>query len=373
MASIRYRQRGVKKLWHYEIKDESGKSLAYQGGFKTKRAAQLAGSPIFQEIQTGTSLNSEMTLFQLYKKWYELKIEKSGRSQGTLLKYLQYQKKVEDYLDYPVHKITPTFYQKQLNEIGKSVNREFLSLMTNAIRKSIIMAKADKVIISDFTLGVEYFSERLEKNEDEKYLHKKADIDRILKKLLSQMDYKESVIRYYLYLLFTTGMRPGELLAQTWNNVDFENQMLYTENRVNSVTGVIVPPKTKKSKRYVPINEESVAILKKLQKEQLACNKELEIKNTKNFVFQHYGLKREIPTNASCNKILRKVLRDLNIEPVISIYGARHTRATYLIGEGIPVDVVAKVLGHSVEELTRVYRHMFEEMRDTGFDKIKDL
>ncbi len=42
MATIRYRQRGVKKLWHYEIRDESGKSLAYQGGFKTKRMAQLS-------------------------------------------------------------------------------------------------------------------------------------------------------------------------------------------------------------------------------------------------------------------------------------------------------------------------------------------
>lgn len=89
MATIRYRQRGVKKLWHYEIRDESGKSLAYQGGFKTKRMAQLAGSPIFQEIQKGTTLNSEMSLPQLYKQWYELKIEKSGRSKATLQKYLQ--------------------------------------------------------------------------------------------------------------------------------------------------------------------------------------------------------------------------------------------------------------------------------------------
>ena len=55
MAKIRYRQRGVKKLWHYEIRDESGKSLAYQGGFKTKRMAQLVGSPIFQEFNMEVS------------------------------------------------------------------------------------------------------------------------------------------------------------------------------------------------------------------------------------------------------------------------------------------------------------------------------
>ena len=92
-----------------------------------------------------------------------------------------------------------------------------------------------------------------------------------------------------------------------------------------------------------------------------------------NYVFQHYGLKKEIPTNASCNKILRKVLNRLKIKPVITIYGARHTRATFLITEGIPLDVIAKVLGHSVEELTRTYRHLLAETRDLGFKKIKEL
>ena len=82
------------------------------------------------------------------------------------------------------------------------------------------------------------------------------------------MDYKQSVVRYYLYLLFTTGMRPGELLALTWNHVDFENQLLFTDNRVNSSTLEVVAPKTKDSIRYVPINHESIMVLKELKKEQ---------------------------------------------------------------------------------------------------------
>lgn len=92
-----------------------------------------------------------------------------------------------------------------------------------------------------------------------------------------------------------------------------------------------------------------------------------------NYVFQHYGLKKEIPTNASSNKILRKVLNSLEIKPVITIYGARHTRATYLITKGLPLDVVVKVLGHSVEELTRTYRHLLSETLNIGFEKIKNL
>ena len=55
--------------------------------------------------------------------------------------------------------------------------------------------------------------------------HKYSDIALVLETLRSEMDYKQSVVRYYLYLLFTTGMRPGELLALTWNHVDFENQL----------------------------------------------------------------------------------------------------------------------------------------------------
>ncbi|MGY3735939.1 tyrosine-type recombinase/integrase [Lactococcus taiwanensis] len=373
MATIRYRQRGVKKLWHFEIRDETGKSIAYRGGFKTKRAAQLVGSPIFQEIQKGTTLNSNMSLPQLYRQWYDLKVKNSGRSKATLQKYLQYEQKIVEYLDYPVSGISPTLYQKQLNIIGKNVNRSFLSLMTNAVRKAIQMAKADKIFVEDFTVGVEYFSSREEKASSEKYLHKFSDIELVLETLKSEMDYKRSVIRYYLYLLFTTGMRPGELLALTWDHVNFEEQLLYTDKRVNSSTLEVVAPKTTNSIRYVPINSDSILVLKELKNEQELTNNQLGIKNVHNYVFQHYGLKKEIPTNASCNKILKKVLNRLNIKPVITVYGARHTRATYLINKGIPLDVIAKVLGHTVEELTRTYRHLLSETREQGYEQIKKL
>lgn len=83
--------------------------------------------------------------------------------------------------------------------------------------------------------------------------------------------------------------------------------------------------------------------------------------------------KKNLPTNASCNKILKKTLSALDIKPLVTVYGARHTRATYLISQGVPLDVVAKVLGHSVEELTHTYRHLLFETLEYGFDQIKKL
>lgn len=86
--------------------------------------------------------------------------------------------------------ISPTLYQKQLNISRKNVNRSFLSLMTNAVRKAIQMAKADKIFVEDFTVGVEYFSSRKEKASSEKYLHRFSDIELVLETLRSEMNYK---------------------------------------------------------------------------------------------------------------------------------------------------------------------------------------
>jgi len=87
-------------------------------------------------------------------------------------------------------------------------------------------------------------------------------------------------------------MRPGELLALTWNHVDFEKQLLYTDNRVNSSALEVVAPKTKDSIRYVPINHEPIMVLKELKEAQKITNNELGIRNVHYYVFQHYGLKK---------------------------------------------------------------------------------
>lgn len=45
----------------------------------------------------------------------------------------------------------------------------------------------------------------------------------------------------------------------------------------------------------------------------------------------------------------------------LSVYGLRHTRASYLIHSGIPVDICAKVLGHTVLQFEKTYRHLLYE------------
>ncbi|MCT3133162.1 hypothetical protein EFO16_09655 [Lactococcus lactis] len=57
----------------------------------------------------------------------------------------------------------------------------------------------------------------------------------------------------------------------------------------------------------------------------------------------------------------------------LSVYGLRHTRASYLIHSGIPVDICAKVLGHTVLQFEKTYRHLLSEKRDEGFEAIRKI
>lgn len=87
MASVIYRQRNkTNNIWSYEIRDK-GKTILTKSGFKTKKEALIEAEPILQKIRTGTTLNRDMTLPQLYQKWLNLKIKSSNRTEETLRKY----------------------------------------------------------------------------------------------------------------------------------------------------------------------------------------------------------------------------------------------------------------------------------------------
>ena len=69
----------------------------------------------------------------------------------------------------------------------------------------------------------------------------------------------------------------------------------------------------------------------------------------------------EPPGNAWCDKHMRK-LKAENDVPDITMHGLRHTYASMLIKDGVPVSEVSAQLGHASVDITlRVYTHLFTE------------
>ena len=132
-----------------------------------------------------------------------------------------------------------------MNKYGQTVGRNFLGRLNTGIHQSIQMAIADKVLIDDFTQHVELFSSKEQQMTEEKYLHTEKDYLDLLLAVKRKFDYQRSIVPYIVYFLLKTGMRFGELVALTWNEVDFDRGLLKTYRRYNTLSHKFVPPKNK--------------------------------------------------------------------------------------------------------------------------------
>ena len=374
MAYIEYKQRGKKRLWSFSIRERS-KSLLHRSGFKTKREAKIEAEKVLHKLNTGSVLRSNMTLSELYQEWLDLKILPSSRSEVTKKKYIMRKKVIERLFgDKPVSQIKPSEYQKIMNEYGKSASRNFLGRLNSCIRASIQMAIADKVVIEDFTAYVDLFSTKSGQKVEEKYLHTESDYQKVLVYLKNRFDYQKSIVPYLIYFLFKTGMRFSELVALTWDDVDEIREQVKTYRRYNTAIHKFTPPKNNTSIRLVPITSDMLSLLKTLKILQLKTNKELNIDNKNNLIFQHFGYAYDVPDIGTVNKAIKVMLMELEIFPIISTKGARHTYGSYLWHNNIDLGVIAKILGHKdISMLVEVYGHTLEEKISEEFMAVKSL
>ena len=374
MAYIEYKQRGKKRLWSFSIRERS-KSLLHRSGFKTKREAKIEAEKVLHKLNTGSVLRSNMTLSELYQEWLDLKILPSSRSEVTKKKYIMRKKVIERLFgDKPVSQIKPSEYQKIMNEYGKSASRNFLGRLNSCIRASIQMAIADKVVIEDFTAYVDLFSTKSGQKVEEKYLHTESDYQKVLVYLKNKFDYQKSIVPYLIYFLFKTGMRFAELVALTWDDVDEIREQVKTYRRYNTAIHKFTPPKNNTSIRLVPITSDMLSLLKTLKILQLKTNKELNIDNKNNLIFQHFGYAYDVPDIGTVNKAIKVMLMELEIFPIISTKGARHTYGSYLWHNNIDLGVIAKILGHKdISMLVEVYGHTLEEKISEEFMAVKSL
>ena len=64
----------------------------------------------------------------------------------------------------------------------------------------------------------------------------------------------------------------------------------------------------------------------------------------------------------------------MNISPVITTKGARHTYGSYLWHRGIDLGVIAKILGHKdISMLIKVYGHTLEEKVESEYDNVREI
>jgi integrase len=191
----------------------------------------------------------------------------------------------------------------------------------------------------------------------------------------SFLEVAKSSVYYSIYLTaIYTGMRRGEILGLRWQDVDFDNLVVYVRQSLQEVKKVgltFKEPKSGKS-RSITITPILATEFKKLYKSQLE-NKLLFGQEYHNLdlVFAQKNGKPIQPTEMA--RSYRKLV-EISGLPYIRFHDLRHTHATLMLQQGVHPKIVSERLGHSTIGITMdTYTHVLPNMQKEAVQQFDQL
>ncbi len=183
-----------------------------------------------------------------------------------------------------------------------------------------------------------------------------------IKTLLEYAESTNSKATLFLFLEMFTGARKGELMALTWDNVNFDNGAIYIcQNRTGSKKEVLehlTTPKTKNGYRTIPLPQKVMNMLRVEKEEQEKRKKELgEYYKVYDYDYVIRQADGSIYNPNSINRIIKKMTDKIGL-PHCRVHDYRHAVASILFENGTSLQDVSTQLGHGQTSTTeRIYIH----------------
>ncbi len=390
------RKRGSSWSWSFDLGYIDGKRKRKEkGGYKTKAECQKAlREAIKQYENTGSVfISSEITVSDYLDYW--LNEHSLNVKYSTILSY---RKQIKNHIkpaigSYKLKTVTPSLLQDFINSLFKSgCNKGTLkiisSILTFSFKKAVFPYQFIKDNPAQYITLPKY--DTTAKSVRERVISKE-DFEKLSLACKDTEYYTPLMIMYY------TGLRAGECLGLTWDNIDFHNQTLTVDKTLNprdkNSTYYLGTPKTITSARTIYISPILVSILKKHHKKQL--QNRLFYGNL--YTFQYLDEDNNIILESKngnkqfidfiCTKEDGRVLTPTTIRPIkriakkldindFTFHNLRHTHATMLIEAGANIKDVQTRLGHSSFATTaNTYSHTTDSMKKQTvqlFDNIVD-
>lgn len=165
-------------------------------------------------------------------------------------------------------------------------------------------------------------------------------------------------------LLVHTGMRRGEGLALRWADVDQDHSVIRVRGTLSRIGGnlAVTVPKTARSKRVVPMSPAVARLLRRhrmdQQQERMRAG---SLWTDTGYVFTtEFGQPCD-PRNAL--RAMKAAMKAAGLPTATGLHTLRHTAATTMLTSGVPIKVVADILGHSSIAITGdTYGHVTEDV-----------
>lgn len=182
---------------------------------------------------------------------------------------------------------------------------------------------------------------------------------------------RDDRLRALWILLATTGLREAEALGLLWADLDPDAATVTVRATLQRVDGEWQrrPPKTARSRRTVYLPSVTVDALREHRRAQMAEWLAAGRPGELGLVFITPRGRPIHGTNLS--KLLYAHLDRLGL-PRVTIHDLRHSAATMLYAEGVPLEAIADMLGHSTVRVTQdLYRHRVEHIQKGAADAMQ--
>lgn len=190
------------------------------------------------------------------------------------------------------------------------------------------------------------------------------------------LEAKGDPLEAFYTLALTCGLRLGELQALRWRDVDLERRRLKVTATLQGVEDgapILAEPKTARSKREVYLSEMAIDALRRHRTRQLETRLQVgECWTDFGLVFCN-GFGRPLDGNNVRTRSFARLLERAGLPPM-RFHSLRHSAATLLMAEGVPVKVASELLGHAdVTTTLRIYSHVLPSMQEAAADAMDRL
>ncbi|MFZ7945643.1 tyrosine-type recombinase/integrase [Neobacillus sp. 19] len=338
-------------------------------GFRTKREAQAEMDHVKSELVNDEYIQPSSTYLNDFIDEY-LEMKKRSVEDSTMLRYRREVKShIKPYFqNMKMQNLNPFLMQKFFNYLieEKRFSRNTCEISRRILSGALSKAVELKIIKDTPMKGIELSKEK----EYEFNVWNKEQINTFLD--IADTQYVKYAKHYTTILLaLMTGMRKGEVLALTWDNVDLEKKTIQIDKILDEKNKIQFRTKTSSSKRLITIPEILVKHLKEHKLKQEEELKKHKCINENNLVI--CTLRGKAVYSCNANRLLKSICEKFDL-PQLRFHDLRHTHATTLIADDVNFKIVQQRLGHKKSKTTLdTYSHVLPEMQQVAADKLDQL
>lgn len=291
------------------------------------------------ELLQGRKKADTMSVSQAVEKWMREDVTKRGIKKTTLEKY-----------QYAITRYLPYVSTMRIDNIDKQIFKQ--PFLSQGGRQCAVRAYQLFYKMFDWLVSQDIITHNpLLSFKDIRF----GEAERVPRRAFTKDEQsafleaakKQGIEWYYIFkLYFESSMRRGELVALQWQDVDFNNQLLYVRRNIVYTKGgeSVSTPKTKRSNRCIPFSDTLREYLEPLYAKR---------KSDTDFVFTNQrSQKYAWMSPQKIEKMFRVICITAGLQDKgLTVHSTRHTTASRLHEAGVSLSDIMQIGGWSSKGL----------------------